>query len=153
MALQSHGCYDLESELPPEGSVLLEGGHDALLGAAYPELTVGDRRTRRPIGLALSAYVRTITTWDAPFQQFLRQDPAVAEDEVALPSQPLRAVLLEAARVAGGARAGFVLLGLDARVQGGNHLRTLRRERARLEELCLAIDEPLPLEWSFDLEE
>jgi hypothetical protein len=59
------------------------------------------------------------------------------------------AVLAEAVRESGGdARKAFAQLGLEARTQGGNHLKTLRRERQRLEALCAAIGVDLPPDWA-----
>ena len=49
-------------------------------------------------------------------------------------------VLDAAVQRMGGERAAFLLFGLEARLKGGNHLKTLRRERQRVEALQAAID-------------
>jgi DNA-binding NtrC family response regulator len=64
--------------------------------------------------------------------------------------QALRgAVLVSAVQGAGGdARRAFVELGLEGRLQGGNHLRSLRREQERLVELCGVLGVPVPADWA-----
>lgn len=57
------------------------------------------------------------------------------------------AVLLEAVRASGDPRQAFIDLGLEARLQGGNHLRTLRREQERVAQLCADLGEPVPPGW------
>lgn len=64
-------------------------------------------------------------------------------------TQALRgAVLLEAVQLHQDPREAFVQLGLEERLQGGNHLRTLRRERERLHELCAALGVAVPADWA-----
>ncbi len=63
-------------------------------------------------------------------------------------TQGLRgAVLLEAVARSGGPREAFEMLGLSSRLQGGNHLRTLRRERDRLQALADLVHIPMPEAW------
>lgn len=57
------------------------------------------------------------------------------------------AVLFEAVNLHNDPREAFIRLGLEERLQGGNHLRTLRREQERLAELCAALGLPMPGDW------
>ncbi len=79
-ALQSHRFYAAGSDMPAEGSVLREGVYDELLAEAWPELSSDERVQQRVVAMAIASYIRSITTFDAPFQQFLRLDP---DDETA----------------------------------------------------------------------
>lgn len=51
-------------------------------------------------------------------------------------------VLEAAVARAGGEREAFMLFGLEARLRGGNHLKTLRREQQRIDALRAAVDGP-----------
>lgn len=75
-----------EDEAIPHGSVLYQDGSEtalaykALYDAAFPELAEGDRINKSTTSLALAAFARTVTSSEAPFQQFLRLPPGTETD-------------------------------------------------------------------------
>lgn len=93
-ALLVHGFFPTTNALVPPGSVLEEEVYAELVAAAFPEIEPGERMTRRQVALALAAYVRSIVTDEAPFQEFLRLDPGAHPDEVPLSDAALRGAIL-----------------------------------------------------------
>lgn len=92
-ALFGHGVYARDSESPPEDSVLAGTTYDALYAAAFPEAAPQARKLRRMTAFALASYVRSITTWDAPFQRFLRGEDG-ADGEFPLSNASLRGAVV-----------------------------------------------------------
>lgn len=92
-ALKTHDYYR-ESPEAPANSVILDEAYAPLLAAAWPELTPEARTTWKPVALALAAYVRSISTSQAPFQEMLRQDPEAAPEAVPMTTAALRGATL-----------------------------------------------------------
>lgn len=86
--LNGHGFFP--NGETPENSVIFEESYTEMLEAAFPELDAEERTTRRTVAMALGAYVRSISTSEAPFQQMLRQAPGTDADAVPLSTTALR---------------------------------------------------------------
>ncbi len=54
--------------------VVADLGYTELFDAAFPEVPVEERYSKKTAGLALSAYIRTLIPTQAPFQQWLQGD-------------------------------------------------------------------------------
>ncbi len=110
-------------------------------GVSTDEVVVTEEHVRQALSLELGTAVR-------PLLDTIATAATAFVDELARRSQsgapPLRldhceafcgAVLEAAVLRFGSARGAFEAMGLEARLKGGNHLRTLRREQERLEHL------------------
>lgn len=94
LGLVGHNFYSEGSLRPPEHSPLADGTYDELLAAAYPEVPASERANPRYVAMALAAFVRSITTSEAPFQQTLRLGDAPDPDAVPLSDEALRGAVL-----------------------------------------------------------
>ncbi len=57
-------------------------GYKALFDAAFPDVPVAERYTRKTASFALSAYLRTLLCTEAPFQQWLKgEEDAMSEEQ------------------------------------------------------------------------
>jgi cytochrome c peroxidase len=56
-------------------------GYTAMFDAAFPEIPVSERYTRKTGAFAIAAYFRTILTNDAPFQRWLKGDKTAMTDQ------------------------------------------------------------------------
>lgn len=90
--LNGHGFFPFGEA--PESSVLFEATYTEMLESAFPEQDTKARTSRRTIAMALGAYVRSISTTEAPFQQMLRQDVGTDPAEVPLSTEALRGATL-----------------------------------------------------------
>jgi cytochrome c peroxidase len=55
-------------------------GYTAMFDAAFPDIPVSERYTRKVAGFAIAAYFRTILTNQAPFQKWLKGDRTALTD-------------------------------------------------------------------------
>jgi cytochrome c peroxidase len=58
-----------------------ELGYTSRFDAAFPDLPVEERYSNLAVSLAISAYLRTLTTTEAPFQKWLKGDMAAMSNE------------------------------------------------------------------------
>ncbi len=86
-SLGNHGAFDEGESTPPEGSALLEEAYLPMFSAAFPRIQSSEQITRMEVSLAIAAYLRTLSTSEAPFQLFLRQSGERDSDEPALMSE------------------------------------------------------------------
>lgn len=98
-ALNGHGQWPFDG-FPAEGSVLdPDGGapgspaYAALFAEAFPERPASDQITRETVTLAIAAYLRTVVTDQAPFQQLLRGGPETAASDL-LSDEAIRGAIL-----------------------------------------------------------
>ena len=57
-------------------------GYRALFDTAFPDVPAAERYTRKTASFAISAYLRTLTTTEAPFQRWLSGDKSAMTDEM-----------------------------------------------------------------------
>lgn len=57
-------------------------GYKAFFDAAFPDVPESERYTRKTASFAISAYLRTLTTTEAPFQRWLRGDKTAMTEEM-----------------------------------------------------------------------
>ncbi len=56
-------------------------GYTALFDAAFPDVPVAERYTRKTASFALSAYLRTLLSTEAPFQKWLKGEEDAMDEE------------------------------------------------------------------------
>jgi cytochrome c peroxidase len=58
-----------------------ENGYKAFFDAAFPDVPEAERYNRKTASFAISAYLRSLTTTEAPFQRWLKGDKTAMSDE------------------------------------------------------------------------